>query len=289
MRAKTLLALLFLASLGVVLTIYADATARSKRAMASPENVEILVATATLSPGTLLRAQDVAWRPGARHPQTDEIVRSSASEANGKSGLENDPRAEIFGAALRAEIAAGAAIGRNMIVKPGDRDFLQIVLTPGKRAIAIPVSIAGAGPGMLFPGDSVDLILTQSFKDNAPLTRRSVSETVVDNLRVLAFDANTRKPTGERGAIGSLVMVEVTPEQAEQVNVASELGKLSLTLRGAAPVSGSGAGTVKPTPTWAGDVSPALTGAMRPEKVVAAEPFKIDIIRAGKSEVVKLR
>jgi pilus assembly protein CpaB len=285
MRAKTILALLFLASLGVVLTIYADAVARSKRAVASPEKVEILVAAAALSPGMLLRAQDVAWRPGPGSLQTGEIVRSPVSAA--KSGADNDPRAEIFGAALRAEVAAGAAIGRDMIVKPGDRDFLQIVLAPGKRAIAIPVSTAGASLGMLFPGDSVDLILTQSFKDNAPLTRRSVSETVVVNLRVLAIDANTRKPMSERGASGWLVTVEVTPEQAELVNVASELGKLSLTLRGAAPVSGSAAGTVKPA--WAGDVSPALTGAMRPEKIVAAEPFKIDIIRGGKSEVVKLR
>ena len=72
------------------------------------------------------------------------------------------------------------------------------------------------------------MILTQSFKnDDAPLTRRSVSETVVENLRVLAIDVP--KTPGSGG--GLTVTLQVTPAQAETVNVAQELGKLSLTLR----------------------------------------------------------
>jgi pilus assembly protein CpaB len=284
MRAKTILALLFLASLAVVLVIYADSVARSKNVT---EKNEILVATTGLSRGTLLRAQDIAWKPAVRPAEPGEVV----LEPGGKPGSENDPRAGLFGAALRAEVAAGAPIRRDAIVKPGDRDFLQIVLSPGRRAIVIPVSIADASPGMLFPGDRVDLILTQSFKQNAPLTRRSVSETVDRNLRVLAIDANNRAPAALPAA-GRLVTVEVTPEQAEQVNVASELGKLSLTLRGAALVSASAApASGRPTkPTWAGDVSAALAGAIAPpEKVVAAQPPRIEIIRGAKAETVTLR
>ena len=63
------------------------------------------------------------------------------------------------------------------------------MLSARARAIAIPVATSGASTGLLYPGDHVDVILTQTFKNDPPLTRRSVSETVVENLRVLAIDA----------------------------------------------------------------------------------------------------
>ena len=108
-------------------------------------------------------------------------------------------------------------------------------------------------------------LLTQNFKaDNAPITRRSVSETVVENLRVLTLDAPDPKSAARtaNGNLGRTVTLEVTPEQAEKINVAAELGKLSLTLRrGPNDVTNSIAASGQRTPvkpTWAGDVSPAL-------------------------------
>ena len=178
------------------------------------------------------------------------------------------------------------------IVRPGDRDFLQVVLTPGARAIAIPVATGGASTGLLFPGDRVDVILTQNFKgEGAAITRRSVSETVVENLRVLAIDTLDAKAPS--GSFGRTVTLEVTPQQAEKINVATELGKLSLTLRSvtgpdgvlATSTAGPGPSTgVKPT--WAGDVSPALGGAM-PEKTITVQQPPVEVVRGSKREAVK--
>jgi pilus assembly protein CpaB len=47
---------------------------------------------------------------------------------------------------------------------------------------------------------------------------------------VLVIDAVDAK-TASGSAFGRTVTLEVTPEQAEKVNMAAELGKLSLTLR----------------------------------------------------------
>src|SRR6266851_369520 len=121
---------------------------------------------------------------------------------------------------------------------------------------------------------------------------RSVSETVVENLRVLVIDAlDAKMATGN--TFGRTVTLEVTPEQAEKISVAAELGKLSLTLRSVTTAEGvlvtSTAGPGKPTgvkPTWAGDVSPALGGAM-PEKVFTAERPPVEVIRGTKSEARK--
>jgi pilus assembly protein CpaB len=202
------------------------------------------------------------------------------------------------------------------IVKPGDREFLQVVLTPGARAIAIPVATGGASTGLLAAGDHVDVVLTQNFKNDTapdmrttPVTRRSVSETVVDNLRVLAIDAPdqvTATPgrpmtpvNPAAGNFGRTVTLEVTAEQAEQVNVAAELGKLSLTLRSTTDYLASTSPTapivraannngVNHNPldgrvkaTWAGDVSPALSGAAQ-EKPIAVVTPAITIFRGTK-------
>jgi len=73
------------------------------------------------------------------------------------------PRAVVPGDPIRrGPIAAGDPIRRGGVVKPGDRDFLQVVLSPGARAISIPVATGGASTGLLYPGDRVDVVLTRS-------------------------------------------------------------------------------------------------------------------------------
>ena len=198
----------------------------------------------------------------------------------------------MYGAALRSSVVAGEPISRAVLVKPGDRDFLQVVLSPQARAIAIPVATGGASTGILYPGDRVDVILTQTFKNDPPLTRRSVGETVVQNLRVLAIDPVESRPNGAANGFGRTVTLEVTPDQAERVNVAAELGKLSLTLRGTSAINGVASASAGPaipigiTPIWAGDVSPALGDAI-PTKAVIAEQATVDVIHGTKIATVK--
>jgi pilus assembly protein CpaB len=200
----------------------------------------------------------------------------------------------VYGAALRVSVSAGDPVTHGAFVKPGDRDFLQIVLSPGARAIAIPMATGGASTGILYPGDHVDVILTQTFKNDPPLTHRSVGETVVENLRVLAIDAADSKPISAANSFGRTVTLEVTPEQAEKINVAAELGKLSLTLRSVPTTEAVAAASTARLalgrgirPIWAGDVSPALGDAMPQNKVVAAGQRPVEVIRGTKAAAVK--
>jgi len=294
MRAKTILTILFLISLAVAVIVILRAIPGQVDANANAPKEEILVATVQLAAGTLLRAQDVTWQLITRPAASGEIVRPSEGARQTKPGIDEETRAEVYGAAVRParDIAVGEPIRRGNIVKPGDRDFLQVVLTPGARAIAIPVTTSGASTGLLFPGDRVDVILTQNFKGEAAvITRRSVSETVVENLRVLAIDTPDAKAPS--GSFGRTVTIEVTPQQAEKINVATELGKLSLTLRSVSGPDGvlapSTAGPGPSTgvkPTWAGDVSPALGGAM-PEKAITVQQPPVEVVRGSKREAVK--
>ena len=183
-------------------------------------------------------SQRVVWHPIAGVGQPDQILRPRSAGGDPRAELDQQARAEVYGAALRVGVEAGGPITRGALVKPGDRDFLQIVLPARARAIAIPVTTSGASTGLLYPGDRVDVILTQTFKNDPPLARRSVSETVVEKLRVLAIDGPETKPASAGHSFGRTVTLEVTPEQAERINVAAELGKLSLTLRSITAVDG---------------------------------------------------
>ena len=208
MSAKTILTLLFLASLGAVVILGLQALPHRANPDAATRD-EILVATAALPPGTLLRAKDVAWQPVSSPLQPGQIARSGGVAGKVNSEPDQQAPSEIYGAALRAVVKAGDPIRRNAIAKPGDRDFLQIVLAPHARAIAIPVATGGASTGILYPGDRVDVILTQTFKNNPPLARRSVGETIVENLRVLAIDLSDAKPNAGGHSFGRTVTLEV--------------------------------------------------------------------------------
>src|SRR5919201_877477 len=150
MHAKTLLTLLFLLSLCVVVILGLRALPQRASGDAVLGRDEILVATRALPQGTLLRAEDIVWQQIAGTAEPRYITRPS--NAKGKPNLDLDQAAgiEFNGAALRTSAKAGEPISRGAIVKPGDRDFLQMVLAPGARAIAIPVSTGGASTGILY-------------------------------------------------------------------------------------------------------------------------------------------
>src|ERR1700722_17275154 len=230
MPAKMILTLLFFVSLCVVVILAIRALPQRLNGDTPGTREEILVAATALQIGTLLRAKDVTWQQSGASAGLGQIACRRTAAGSPNLELDQQARAEVYGAALRSSVTAGEPVSRGAIVKPGDRDFLQVVLSPQARAIAIPVTTGGASTGILYPGDRVDVILTQTFKNDPPLARRSVGETVVENLRVLAIDALESRPNGTANGFGRTVTLEVTPEQAERVNVATELGKLSLTL-----------------------------------------------------------
>jgi len=146
------------------------------------------------------------------------------------------------------------------VMRPGDHGFLAAVLGPGMRAVSVGVdSITGAAD-LIWPGDRVDLILTQAIGDaTLPIGRRIAAETVLSDVRVIAIDQQLMQgvaPDGSEGKARTVTM-EVTSAQAERVSVATRIGRLSLAVRSADRTSAT-TPAQEPKTTWASDVSPAL-------------------------------
>lgn len=279
MRAKTILSILFLISLGTAAMLYLNALPLRAAAESS---YEVLVAAMPLAAGTLLRPEDLAWKRTTSAGRVGQIFRPTTPSPGGKPQFDEGTLAKIYGSALRAATPDGTPIAWDSLVRPGDRDFLSTVLTPGARAIPLPL---GAMTGALYPGDRVDVLLTQTFKSATTLRQRSVSEAIVENVRLLAIEEGDAKPSGSRNTGSRAATLEVTPEQAGRIAVAAELGKLSLTFRGDDDAGRPSAGAVRVARSpargaiWAGDVSPALNGM--------SEAPHIEVIRGGKHEAVK--
>jgi pilus assembly protein CpaB len=169
---------------------------------------------------------------------------------------------------IREPLGAGEPITEPRLARPGDRGFLAAVLSPGLRAITIPINETNSIAGLLFPGDRVDLIVTHDVGS------RRVSETVMTNIRVLAVDARTQAVNGQPG-VGRTVTIEVTPKQAESVIVARGIGSFSLALRSLGQPGSDVAEDTGPvlaergrTHTYDSDVSPLVGNAAGAQNVV---------------------
>lgn len=187
---------------------------------------EILVATRALPVGTIITADNFRFQPWP-----EELVESAyfIKEGDPQQTLDS-----LLGTVVRNAITAGQPLTQGALVAPGDRGFLAAALAPGMRAVTVPVTDLTGVAGFVFPGDRVDLVLTQNVTgDGGPPLK--VSETVVRNLRVLATDQSPRTSVDENGntvvSKYKFVTVEVTPNIAERITVAQSIGTISLALR----------------------------------------------------------
>ena len=185
---------------------------------------EVLVATRALPVGTILDATALKFQPWPK-----ELV-DNAYFIKKDTDLKS-----LQGTVVRNAITAGQPVTQGALVKPGDRGFLAAALGPGMRAVTVPVSAQTGVAGFVFPGDRIDLVLTQTVAGGGEGPPLKVAETILHNLRVLATDQRTDNTTGEDGKTVvhtfSNVTVEATPKIAEQIAVAQTLGAISLSLR----------------------------------------------------------
>jgi pilus assembly protein CpaB len=219
----------------------------------------VLVAEVDTPAGTFLKKEHLRWQawPDEALPDTYIVRQEGESEEAAEK--------EVLGAVVRRGIAAGEPIARGRITKAGDRGFLAAVLRPGFRAMAVRIDATSSIAGLVFPGDRVDIILTHEIKRGKKIRR--ASETVLNNVRILAIDQVVDDQSG-KAKVGKNATFELTPKQTEMLAIVSDLGKLSLALRSLAKdqeeldrLANSGDPLAEPNPergdtyTWDSDVS----------------------------------
>jgi pilus assembly protein CpaB len=231
MNVKKLALLVGALVIAVVTAVMAKnmfAGAGAQRAAAAPVvpvGPKVLVARKALPVGTIIDAEAFAYQPWPKE------LMQSAYYVDGQP--DGDPK-KLMGTVVRYQITAGQPVTRGSLVGPQDRGFLAAALGPGMRAITVPVNSSTGVAGFVFPGDHVDLVLTQQVKGGGDGPPLEVSETIIRNIRVLATDQRVSSTDDEGKTMVktfSNVTIEVTPRIAEKISVAQSLGTLSLSLR----------------------------------------------------------
>ena len=188
-----------------------------------PKGPKVLVAQRALPVGTIITADSVSFQLWPKEMVQDAYFIDGEADMN-----------KLLGTVVRYPITAGQPVTQGALVAPGDRGFLAAALGAGMRAVTIPVSAKTGVGGFVFPGDHVDLMLTQSVNGEGGGAPLKATETVLRNLRVLATDQSTDSEVVNGKTVvhkSNNVTLEVTPRIAEKIQVSQTIGTLSLALR----------------------------------------------------------
>ena len=190
-----------------------------------PMGPKVLVARKALPVGTIIDAESLAYQAWPKELVQNAYYTEGAPDAD---------ISKLIGTVVRNPTTAGQPLTKGALVGPNDRGFLAAALGPGMRAVTVPVSLTSGVAGFIFPGDRVDMVLTQDVAGGGEGPPLKVSETIIRTLRVLATDLRIDSKNAEGKTevrTFATVTFEATPRIAEKIAVAQSMGTLSLALR----------------------------------------------------------
>lgn len=142
-----------------------------------------------------------------------------------------DSAEKLVGRVTVTNVAAREPVTDFKLAPEGSAGGLSAVIPAGYRAMTVKVDDVIGVAGFLQPGTMVD-VLTVIEQPGSSITGNPISKIVLQNVKVLASGQNLDKPKDEREADAvKAVTLQVTPDQAEKLALASTEGKLRLVLR----------------------------------------------------------
>lgn len=205
-RAIIMLILSLVAGVAAVLL-----AARWMGEQAAGSQTRVLVATRDLALGqaiTPVMLQDIAWPTGTL-----------------PNGSFSDPK-KLEGRVVRSSIFKGEPILTPKLAPEGTKAGLDSVIKDGRRAITVKVNEVVGVAGFLAPGSYVDLLV--NIKDDR---ENSMSKIVLERIMVLAVAQESNRGDETKPKVVNAVTLEVTPMEAEKIDLARNIGTLSLMLR----------------------------------------------------------
>ncbi|AUT69236.1 Flp pilus assembly protein CpaB [Paraburkholderia hospita] len=140
---------------------------------------------------------------------------------------------KLDGRVLKTSALRGEPILEGKLSPVGTMGGLSAVIAEGRRAITVRVNDVIGVAGFALPGNYVDIIVsTQQDKgnDKGPTKDESISKIVLEKILVLAVAQEVGRDETKPKVVNA-VTLEVTPEQAEKLDLARSVGTLSLVLR----------------------------------------------------------
>jgi pilus assembly protein CpaB len=132
---------------------------------------------------------------------------------------------------VRTSVLRGEAILEAKLAPVGTKGGLSAVIPEGKRAMTVRVNDVIGVAGFALPGNHVDIVVnTQLESGGSGRGDRQISKIVLENILVLAVAQEANRDETKPRVVNA-VTLELTPEQAEKLDLARSVGTLSLVLR----------------------------------------------------------
>jgi pilus assembly protein CpaB len=187
---------------------------RPQQATAAPNTVQIVVASHDLEVGTVLKEEDLK--------------------------VTNWPNVVPAGAAAKTQDLVGRGVTNRMVDKEpvldsrlaakGAGGGLAATIPPGMRAVAIRVNEVVGVAGFVVAGMRVDVLISGN-RPGAGEGMGTMTKTLLQNIEVLSAGQDYKKDAEGKPVLVQVVNLLVTPEQAEQLSLASAQTAVQLVLR----------------------------------------------------------
>ena len=135
----------------------------------------------------------------------------------------------LIGRVTRVAIFKGEPLVPGRLAPDGTGPGLQVKITPGKRGVAVSVNDESGISGLLQPNSRVDVLVTLRGTRGQ---EDPVAVVFMQNMRVLSVGTMTQSGPDSRPIQATTVTLEVTPEEAERLFIATREGTITLALRG---------------------------------------------------------
>ncbi len=210
---------------------------------------QAIIAATDISPGTALSGpavKAVTWPPDVIPPNCASAMR------------------EIEGRVVKVPIPQGNPILFSMLAPEGTAAGLSGILADGKRALTVKVDEVAGVAGFVHPGDRVDVLVDLALKEQA----EHFSKTILHDISVLSTGQIWEQKGENKPMVVNTVTLELTPAEAEVLNLASNGGKIRLALRN------RNNKTIAQTPGVT--TSFLLHGGVKKEPTVAAQSTRVE-------------
>jgi pilus assembly protein CpaB len=262
-------------ALGGLLSSIVYKTLQARTGHAQTPGIDVVVAANDLNVGSKIEDRDV------------RIVRLPAESL--PEGVFRS-KTRVVGRGVVLPVSKGEFILPNKVAGENAGSGMPALIPPGMRAVSVRVNEVVAVAGFVVPGTRVDVLLTGNPGGNA----ENQTTTVLENIAVLAAGQKLeRNAAGEPQSVPVITLL-VSPEDAQKLTLASQEGRIQLTLRNPLDTNQQKLPSVRnavlygasaPTPTPA-SAKPKVRRVVPKQVTPQPSPYTIEVIRGQEKKEI---
>jgi pilus assembly protein CpaB len=190
---------------------------------------------------------------------------------------------QVIGKTNRVKIIANEPILESRLA--GEGAGLTARLEQGKRAVAVKVDEIIGVSGFIVPDDRVDVIVT-TVPPGSNNQDNKMSKIVLQNKRVLSVAQNVEQREGKPQVARSITL-EVSPEEAEKLSLASQEGQIVLALRATGDDREASTIGSNKRDLLSISMAPKKSSAPSSNRPVAPDKYQVEVIQGNNRKVVE--